>query len=85
LLACAAMPAHETLAELEDAFHEVTAAERHHRQQLRRQAAQRARSRRQEQVERASRLRFAGLVLAILATTVVVTVLMFEALALIIG
>jgi anti-sigma-K factor RskA len=79
------MPANETLTELEDAFHEVTAAERHQRQQLRRQAAQRARSRRQEQVERAGRLRFAGLVLAILATTVVVTVLMFEALALIIG
>jgi anti-sigma-K factor RskA len=79
------MHANETLAELEDAFHQVTAAERHRRQQLRYQAAQRARSRRQQQIERASRLRFAGLVLAILATTVVVTVLMFEALALIIG
>ena len=75
----------ESLAELEDAFHEATAAERHRRQQLRYQAAHRARTRRQERIERASRLRFAGLVLAILATTVIVTVLMFEALALIIG
>jgi anti-sigma-K factor RskA len=75
----------ETLTDLEDAFHEATAAERYRRQQLRHQAAQRARSRRQEHVERASRFRFAGLVIAILATTVVVTVLMFEALALIIG
>ena len=79
------MHVRETLAELEDAFHEHTAAERHRRDQLRYQAAQRARDRRVQQVERASRLRFAGLVLAILVTTVVVTVLMFEALALIIG
>jgi hypothetical protein len=79
------MHVQETLTELETAFHEHTAAERHHRQQLRAQAAQRARARRVQQVERASRLRFAGLVIAILATTIVVTVLMFEALALIIG
>ena len=79
------MRMNDTLADLEDAFHEETAAERHRRQQLRRQSVQRARSRRQEQVERVSRFRFTGLVLAILATTVVVTVLMFEALALIIG
>ncbi len=75
----------DTLADLENAFHEQTAAERHRRQQLRREAAQRARERRKEQVERVSRFRFAGLVLVILATTVVVTVLMFEALAFIIG
>ena len=79
------MQVRETLAELEDAFHEHTAAERHRRQQLRAQAAERARARRVQQVERQSRLRFAGLVIAILATTIVVTVLMFEALALIIG
>ena len=79
------MRMNDTLADLENAFHEEAAAERHRRQQLRRQSAERARDRRQEQVERVGRFRFAGLVLAILATTVVVTVLMFEALALIIG
>ena len=79
------MQVSETLAELEHAFHEHTAAERDRRQELRAQAAQRARARRVEQVERASRLRFTGLVIAILATTVVVTVLMFEALAFLIG
>jgi hypothetical protein len=79
------MRMNDTLADLESAFAEETAAERHRRQQLRRESAHRARTRRQEQVERVSRVRFAGLVLAILATTVVVTVLMFEALALIIG
>ena len=79
------MHARETLAELEDAFNEHTAAERYRRQELRAQAAQRARVRRVEQVERASRARFAGLVIAILATTIAVTVLMFEALAFLIG
>ena len=79
------MRMNNTLADLETAFHEESDAERHRRQQLRRQSVERARSRRQEQVERVSRFRFAGLVLAILATTVVVTVLMFEVLALIIG
>jgi len=79
------MPINDTLADLENAFHEEADAERHRRQQLRRDSAHRARSRRQEQVERVSRFRFLGLVLAILATTVVVTVLMFEALALLIG
>jgi hypothetical protein len=79
------MHARESLAELEHAFVEHTAAERHRRQELRAQAAERARARRVEQVERASRLRFAGLVIAILATTIVVTVLMFEALAFLIG
>ncbi|CAN5509730.1 hypothetical protein BH24ACT24_BH24ACT24_10970 [soil metagenome] len=79
------MRMNDTLADLETAFHEEADAERHRRQQLRRQSAARARGRRQDQVERVSRFRFTGLVLAILATTVVVTVLMFEALALIIG
>ena len=79
------MRMNETLSDLEDAFHEATAAERSRRHALRRQSAERARNRRQQHVERAGRLRFAGLVLAILATTVVVTVLMFEALALLIG
>jgi len=79
------MRMNETLSDLEDAFHEATAAERSRRHELRHQSAQRARDRRQQHVERASRFRFAGLVLAILATTVIVTVLMFEALALLIG
>ena len=79
------MQSNDMLTDLETAFHEETAAERYRRQQLRRDSVQRARARRQQHVERVSRLRFAGLVIAILATTVVVTVLMFEALALIIG
>ena len=75
----------QSLAQLEQAFKEEAFEERERRSRLRRQAVERSRNRRQERVEKASNLRFAGLVVAILATSVVVTILMFETLALLIA
>jgi anti-sigma-K factor RskA len=75
----------QSLAEFEEAFHEEAVTERERRSLLRHQAAQRSRTRRHDRVERHGNLRFAGLVLAILATSVIVTLVMFESLALLIG
>ena len=75
----------QSLAQLEQAFKEEAFEERERRSTLRRQAVERSRNRRQERVEKAGNLRFAGLVLAILATSVIVTILMFETLALLIA
>lgn len=72
----------QTLADFEAAFHEETAEEQARRARLRRQAAERSRSRRVEKVHKSGNLRFAGLVLALLATTIIVIVVMFQALAL---
>lgn len=72
----------QTLADFEAAFHEETAEEQARRARLRRQAAERSRTRRVEKVHKGGNLRFAGLVLALLATTIIVVVVMFQALAL---
>lgn len=76
------MRVHQSLAEIEEAFKEETVEERERRERRRRHAATRSRVRRSERVEKQGDLRFAGLVLAILLTTVVVTFVMFEMLAL---
>ena len=75
----------QSLADFEAAFHEETAEEQARRARLRREAAQRSRSRRVEKVQKHGNVRFAGLVIAILATSVIVTIVMFETLALLIG
>lgn len=75
----------QSLAQLEQAFKEEAFEEREQRTRLRRQAVERSRSRRQERIEKQGNLRFAGLVVAILATSVIVTILMFETLALLIA
>ena len=72
----------QSLAQFEAAFHEETAEERAMRDRLRREAALRSRKRRQARVHRTGTVRFAVLMLAILATSVVVTVVMFRMLAL---
>ena len=72
----------QSLAEFESAFHEETAEDRERRERLRRETARRSRVRRQERVVRHSTARFVGLVLAIVATSVLVTVVMFQMLAL---
>jgi hypothetical protein len=74
-----------SLAQFEAAFREETVDEKVRREQLRREAAVRSRTRRIEKVERHGRLRYVGLVLAILATSVLVTIVMFQTLALLIG
>lgn len=75
----------QSLAQLEQAFKEEAFEERERRERLRREAAERSRNRRQVRVDKRSNLRFAGLVAAILLTSVIVTVLMFETLALLIA
>jgi hypothetical protein len=73
----------QSLAQFEAAFREEAADSVVRRETLRRQAANRSRARRVERVAKAGTLRFAGLCLALLATTVIVTLVMFQVLAMI--
>ena len=75
----------QSLAQFEAAFHEETAEERARRERLRREAAKRSRNRRQQRVEKHGYARFVGLVIAIVATSIVVTIVTFETMALLIG
>ncbi|MCW2953672.1 MAG: hypothetical protein JWQ48_2842 [Conexibacter sp.] len=75
----------QSLAQLEQAFYEETAADRHRRERLQRTAAQRSRRRHLEQVHRRGSLRFVLLVLSIVATAVVVTIAMLETLYAVMG
>lgn len=72
-------------AQWEEAFHEEYAEEQARRARLRRQAATRSKQRSARRVERHGTLRFLGLIIAILATSVIVTIVMFETLALLIS
>jgi hypothetical protein len=72
----------QSLAQFETAFREETAEEHERHEMLRQQAIRRSYVRRQQRVARHSTARFVGLVLAILGTTVLVTVVMFQMLAL---
>jgi len=75
----------QSLAEWEEAFHEQAAEDVARREKLRRQAIKRSRTRRIEKVEKHGKLRYIGLVLTIIATSVLVTFIMFETLARLIG
>jgi hypothetical protein len=70
------------MASFEEAFLHETAAERNRRERLRREATQRSRQRRVDRTAKHGTFRFAFLWVAIMVTTVVVTIAMFEALAL---
>ena len=72
----------QSLAELDEAFHEELAQDRIRREEMRQQAAVRARQRQQVRKHRGGTYRFAILMLSILATAVLVTVVMFRMLAL---
>ncbi|CAN5799951.1 hypothetical protein BH24ACT25_BH24ACT25_05670 [soil metagenome] len=74
-----------SLAQIERDFEEEAVEERERRSRLRNEAARRSRTRRSERVEKQGTLRFAGLVAAILLTSVIVTILMFESLSLLIA
>ncbi len=74
----------QSSAQWEEAFHEETAVEVERRRRLRQEAAERSRRRGARRVERHGTLRFVGLIVAILATSVIVTLVMFETLALLI-
>lgn len=75
----------QSLTEFEAAFREEAADSVQRRERLRRQATHRSRARRVVRVQKAGTMRFVGLCLAILATTVVVTLLMFQVLSMIAG
>jgi anti-sigma-K factor RskA len=75
----------QSLAQFEEAFREEAAESVARRERLRRRAALRSRERRQQRVEKLGTLRFAGLALAIITTAVLVTIAMFETLALLVG
>ena len=79
------MKMRQSLAQFEAAFREEAADSIVRREKLRRKAVQRSRTRRVERVEKQGTTRFVLLCLAILATTVIVTIAMFQALALIAG
>ena len=85
MLASAAVRMKQSFWEFE-AEYRARALEERSRDELRlRQAAERSRERRHRRVQKHGTLRFIALVCAIVATSVVVTIVMFETLALLIG
>ncbi len=77
------MRVNQSLAQIEEAFkEEAVEEERQRREALRREAAERSRERRSSRVEKQGNVRFFGLVAAIFLTAILVTWVMFEALAL---
>jgi anti-sigma-K factor RskA len=75
----------QSLAEFEEAFREEAAESIERRERLRKRAVQRARTRRVERSRRQGKLRFTLLALSIILTAVVVTIVMFETLAMLAG
>ena len=75
----------QSLAEFEDAFREEAAESIVRRERLRKQAIQRSRVRRVERSRQQGKLRFTLLALTIVITAVVVTIVMFETLAMLAG
>ena len=75
----------ESLVQFEEAFVEETYADRERRNAVARQVAARADHRRRAKVHRHGSLRFALLVLVLIATAALVTVVMFETLYIVMG
>ena len=75
----------QSIAQLERDFEEEAVLERRRREQLRRQATERTRVRRRAKIEQGQRLRFLLLIGSIALTVVVVTVVMFQTLARLMG
>ena len=75
----------QSMAQLEREFEEHAVIERRQREQLRRTAVKRTRLRRRAKIERGQQLRFLLLIASIALTVVVVTVVMFETLAWLMG
>jgi anti-sigma-K factor RskA len=76
------MKMRQSLAQFEAAFREEAVEERDRRERLRREAATRSRVRRVQRTNRNGNLRFVALVVAMIATAVIVTIAMFQTLAL---
>jgi cytochrome c-type biogenesis protein CcmH/NrfG len=79
------MKMRQSIAQLERDFAEEAVLERRRREQLRRQATERTRVRRRAKIEQGQRLRFLLLIGSIALTVVVVTVVMFQTLAWLMG
>jgi hypothetical protein len=75
----------EMLEEFEHAFEQESLAERRRRKQLRQRAADRSRARRIQSEEKRGNVSFGVLLLALTATVIVVTIVMFETLAWLMG
>jgi hypothetical protein len=79
------MKMRQSLAQLERAFIEESQVDRQRREALRRQAVARSRQRHVQRVRKHSTMRFVALVLVLIATAVIVTVAMFQALYIVLG
>ena len=75
----------QSLAESEEAFEQEIELDRHRRDRLQRTARQRTRQRQKSRVHKAGSVRFILLWLALIATAVIVTVVMFETLYYVMG
>ena len=75
----------QSLAQFEEAFREEAAESIVRRERLRKESAQRSRVRRVERTRKQGSFRFAFLPLTILVTAVIVTIVMFETLAMLAG
>ena len=72
----------QSLAQFEAAFREESIEDRERRAELRREAAARSRARRVYKTNRNGNMRFVALVIAMIATAVIVTIAMFQTLSL---
>ena len=74
-----------SLDHFDEAWEQQAREEEERKARLRRQAAERAKARQRQRVQKGGNLRFLGLAAAIFATAVIVTIVMFQTLALLIG
>ena len=81
----ASMRMQQSLADIEEAFAEEIEEDRERRDRLARRAEQRSRQRHIEKAHKHGSMRFALLVLTLIATAVVVTIVMFQTLYYVMG
>jgi uncharacterized membrane protein len=79
------MRMHDSITQFETAFEQEAALERRRREQLRRRAAAPSQARRIQRTEQRGNVGFGVLMIALTVTVVVVTVVMFETLAWLMG
>jgi CBS domain containing-hemolysin-like protein len=79
------MKMQDSISQFEVAFEQESALERRRRHQLRQRASNRSRARRIQRTEQRGNVAFSVLVVALTLTVIVVTVVMFETLAWLMG
>jgi hypothetical protein len=79
------MKMQDSISQFEVAFEQESALERRRRHQLRQRASNRSRARRIQRTEQRGNVAFSVLVVALTITVLVVTVVMFETLAWLMG